>query len=58
MDILEIEQKERVGPRGGAARLKRLTDMLARDNEIVFGRGGLHSPGPACTGSIRCAKAR
>lgn len=41
MDILEIEQKERVGREEAAARLHKLADMLARDNKIEFERGGI-----------------
>ena len=40
MDILEIEQKERVSREEAAARLHRLADMLARHNDIEFERGG------------------
>jgi amphi-Trp domain-containing protein len=40
MDILEIEQKERVSREEVAARLRRLADMLARHNDIEFERGG------------------
>ena len=42
MDILEIEQKERVSREEAAARLRRLADMLARHNDIEFERGGMH----------------
>ena len=41
MDILEIEQKERLGREEVAARLHKLADMLARDNDIEFERGGM-----------------
>jgi amphi-Trp domain-containing protein len=41
MDILEIEQKERVSREEVAARLRRLADMLARHNDIEFERGGM-----------------
>jgi amphi-Trp domain-containing protein len=41
MEILEIEQKERVKREEAAARLHRLADMLARDNDIEFERGGI-----------------
>ena len=41
MDILEIEQKERVKREEAAARLHKLADMLARDNDIEFERGGI-----------------
>jgi len=42
MDILEVEQKERVTREEAAARLHRLADMLARHNDIEFDRGGMH----------------
>ena len=41
MDILEIEQKERVSREEVAARLRHLADMLARHNDIEFERGGM-----------------
>ena len=41
MDILEIEQKERVSREEVAARLRRLADMLDRHNDIEFERGGM-----------------
>ena len=41
MDILEVEQKERMTREEAAARLHRLADMLARNNEIEFERGGM-----------------
>jgi amphi-Trp domain-containing protein len=40
MDILEVEQKERLGREEVAARLRTLADMLARHNDIEFERGG------------------
>ena len=42
MDILEVEQKERVTREEAAERLRRLADMLARHNDIEFDRGGMH----------------
>ena len=42
MDILELEQKERVSREEVAARLRRLADMLAKHNDIEFDRGGVH----------------
>ena len=42
MDILEVEQKERVTREEAAARLRRLADMLERHNDIEFDRGGMH----------------
>ena len=41
MDILEIEQKERLSREEVAARLHHLADMLARHNDIEFERGGM-----------------
>ena len=41
MDILEIEQKERLSREQVAARLHRLADMLATHNDIEFERGGM-----------------
>ena len=41
MEILEVEQKERVGREEVAAWLRRLADMLARHNDIEFERGGM-----------------
>jgi amphi-Trp domain-containing protein len=41
MDILKVEQKERIGREEAASRLHKLADMLARDNEIEFERGDM-----------------
>jgi amphi-Trp domain-containing protein len=41
MDIVQIEQKERVSREEVAARLRKLADMLARHNDIEFQRGEL-----------------
>jgi amphi-Trp domain-containing protein len=41
MDILEVEQKERLTREEVAARLRNLADMLARENDIEFERGGM-----------------
>ena len=41
MDIFEVEQKERLTREEVAARLHTLADMLARHNDIEFGRGGM-----------------
>jgi amphi-Trp domain-containing protein len=41
MDILEVEQKERMTREEAAARLHKLADMLARNNEIEFEREGM-----------------
>jgi amphi-Trp domain-containing protein len=41
MELLEIEQKEKLGREEVAARLHKLADMLARHNDIEFERGGM-----------------
>jgi amphi-Trp domain-containing protein len=41
MELLEIEQKQRLGREEVAARLHKLADMLARHNDIEFERGGM-----------------
>ena len=41
MDIFEVEQKERVTREEVAARLRNLADMLSRQNDIEFQRGGM-----------------
>lgn len=41
MDILNVEQKERLGREEVAKRLHKLADMLARQNEIEFERDGI-----------------
>ena len=41
MDILNVEQKETLGREEVAARLHKLADMLARQNEMEFERGGM-----------------
>jgi amphi-Trp domain-containing protein len=41
VDILEIEQKERLSREDVAARLHHLADMLARHNDVEFERGGM-----------------
>jgi amphi-Trp domain-containing protein len=41
MDIVQIEQKERVSREEVAARLRNLADMLARHNDVEFQRGGV-----------------
>ncbi len=41
MDILEIEQKETVGREEAAKRLHALADMLAKQNDVEFERGGI-----------------
>jgi amphi-Trp domain-containing protein len=42
MEILEIEQKETLGREEVAARLHTFADMLARQNDLEFERGGMH----------------
>ena len=41
MDIFEVEQRERLGREEVAARLHALADMLARNNDVEFERGGM-----------------
>jgi len=41
MDIMELEQKERLSREEVAARLRKLADMLSRHNDIEFERGGM-----------------
>jgi amphi-Trp domain-containing protein len=41
MDILEVEQKERLSREEAAARLRTLADMLERHNDVEFERAGL-----------------
>jgi amphi-Trp domain-containing protein len=41
MDILEIEQKETLSREDAAQRLHAIADMLARQNDIEFERGGM-----------------
>jgi amphi-Trp domain-containing protein len=41
MEILEVEQKERLTREEVAARLRQLADMLARHNDIEFERAGM-----------------
>jgi amphi-Trp domain-containing protein len=42
MDIFEIKQTETVGREEVAERLRALADMLARNNDLEFDRGGMH----------------
>jgi amphi-Trp domain-containing protein len=42
MDILEIEQKETVSREEAAARLKAFAEMLSRNNDLEFERGGMN----------------
>ena len=42
MDVMEITEKERLSRKDAAARLRALANALAKTNEIVFDRGGLH----------------
>jgi amphi-Trp domain-containing protein len=41
MEILEIEQKETVSREEAAARLKRFAEMLSKNNDLEFERGGM-----------------
>jgi amphi-Trp domain-containing protein len=41
MDIFEIKQKETVGRKEVAERLRVLADMLAREDDLEFDRGGM-----------------
>jgi amphi-Trp domain-containing protein len=41
MEIFEVEQKERLRREEVAARLRILADMLERQNDIEFERGGM-----------------
>ena len=41
MDILEIEQKETVSREEAAARLRAFAEMLSRNNDLEFERGGM-----------------
>jgi amphi-Trp domain-containing protein len=42
MDIFEIKQEETVSREEVASRLRLLADMLARENDLEFDRGGMH----------------
>jgi amphi-Trp domain-containing protein len=42
MDIFEIKQEESVSREEVAERLRLLADMLARNNDLEFDRGGMH----------------
>lgn len=41
MDLIEVETKESMSREAAAARLRALADMLAKNNEVEFERGGL-----------------
>lgn len=41
MDLIEIADNERLSREDAAARLRDLADALARNNEVVFERGGM-----------------
>lgn len=41
MDILEIEQKETLSREEAAARLRAFAEMLSRNNDLEFERGGM-----------------
>ncbi len=42
MDILEIEQKETLSREEAAAKLKRFAEMLSKNNDLEFERGGMN----------------
>ena len=42
MDIFEVEQKETLSRKEVATRLRRLANMLGRNDDIKFERGGMH----------------
>jgi amphi-Trp domain-containing protein len=42
VDIFEVEQKETLSREEAAARLRKIADMLARQNELEFERNGMH----------------
>ena len=42
VDIFEVKQKETVSREEVAERLRLLADMLARNNDLEFDRGGMH----------------
>ncbi len=41
MDIVEIEQKEKVSRAEVVARLRKLASMLAKGNDVTFEQGGM-----------------
>ena len=41
MDLLEINEKERIGRKEAAARLRALATALGRDNDVEYERGDL-----------------
>ncbi len=41
MDIVEIEQKEKVSRAEVVSRLRKLATQLAKGNEVKFGEGGI-----------------
>ena len=41
MELMEVSEKERLSREAAAARLHALADVLARNNEVEFERGGL-----------------
>lgn len=41
MDLLEINEKERIGREEAAARLRALANALGRNNEVEYERGDL-----------------
>jgi len=41
MDLIEIKEKELLSREAAAARLHALADMLAKQNDVEFERGGM-----------------
>ncbi|MFG1813629.1 amphi-Trp domain-containing protein [Kribbella sp. NPDC049174] len=41
MDLIEIKEKELLSREAAAARLHALADMLAKENDVEFERGGM-----------------
>ena len=41
MDLIEIKEKEPMSREAAAARLHALADMLAKENDVEFDRGGM-----------------
>jgi hypothetical protein len=53
MDIFEIKQEKTVSREEVARRLRLLADMLARNNDLEFDRGGCISPFESPTASAQ-----
>ena len=41
MDIVQVEQKEKVSRKEAASRLRKLATMLAKGNNVKFEQGGM-----------------